>query len=56
MNNRVNLSQIDLNDFNVCRFIPVNDKENENSVNVQKAKSIYIGDDENSIYLIHKWG
>ena len=41
-----NLYQFDLNDFNVCGFIPANDDENANSVNVPQATSVCIGDDQ----------
>ena len=45
-----NLFEYDLNDFNVLGIIPANDDENANSVNIPKATSVYIGDDE-SIYI-----
>ena len=50
-----NLYQFDLNDFNVLGYIPANDDENANVVNIPKATSVYIGDDE-SIYIGYSSG
>lgn len=50
-----NLYQFDLNDFNVIGFVPANDDENANSVNVPKATSVFIGDDQ-TIFLGYSSG
>ena len=50
-----NLYQFDLNDFNVIGFIPANDDENANIVNVPKATSVFIGDDQ-TIFLGYSSG
>ena len=42
--------QIDLNDFNILGFIPVNDDENSTNFVTPPATSVYIGDDE-SIFI-----
>ena len=50
-----NLYQFDLNDFNVIGFIPANDDENANSVNIPRATSVCIGDDQ-TIFLGYSSG
>ena len=45
-----NMYQIDLNDFNILGFIPVNDDENATNFNSPRATSITIGDDQ-SIFI-----
>jgi WD40 repeat protein len=45
-----NMYQIDLNDFNILGFIPVNDDENATNFVTPPATSVCIGDDE-SIFI-----
>ncbi|MCQ2816524.1 MAG: WD40 repeat domain-containing protein [archaeon] len=55
VDNNGNCYQFDLNDFGVMGFIPANDDENANAVNIPQCTSVCIADDQ-SIFLGYSSG